>query len=249
LVPVDLGAVPDSLFESELFGHVKGAFTDAHSDRCGKIEATHGGTLFLDEIGNLSLPLQSKLLSVLQNRSITRLGKSEAIPVDIRLVCATNMDLETMVKEGSFRMDLLYMINTIQVALPPLREREGDILLLASWFLQLFSQRYRKPELKLDGSAETVLKNWRWPGNVRELQHSIERAVILTEGKNITAGDFQFNPSTVSPATSFEGSMEEVESRLINYAIQKQNGNLSAVATRLGISRQTLYNKMKKYGL
>jgi len=249
LVPVDLGAVPDSLFESELFGHVKGAFTDAHSDRCGKIEAAHGGTLFLDEIGNLSLPLQSKLLSVLQNRSITRLGKSEAIPVDIRLVCATNMDLETMVKEGSFRMDLLYRINTIQVALPPLREREGDILLLASWFLQLFSQRYRKPELKLDGSAETVLKNWRWPGNVRELQHSIERAVILTEGKNITAGDFQFNPSTVSPATSFEGSMEEVESCLINYAIQKQNGNLSAVATRLGISRQTLYNKMKKYGL
>jgi len=154
-----------------------------------------------------------------------------------------------MVKEGSFRMDLLYRINTIQVELPPLREREGDILLLASWFLQVFSQRYRKPGLTIDSSAETALKSWRWPGNVRELQHSIERAVILAEGTNITAGDFQFNPNTVSPATSFEGSMDEVEARLISYAIQKQNGNLSAVASRLGISRQTLYNKMKKYGL
>lgn len=249
LVPVDLGAVPDSLFESELFGHVKGAFTDAQTDRCGKVEAAHGGTLFFDEIGNLSLSLQSKLLSVLQNRNITRLGSSETIPIDIRLVCATNMDLETMVKEGSFRMDLLYRINTIQVELPPLREREGDILLLASWFLQVFSQRYRKPGLTIDSSAETALKSWRWPGNVRELQHSIERAVILAEGTNISAGDFQFNPNTVSPATSFEGSMDEVEARLISYAIQKQNGNLSAVASRLGISRQTLYNKMKKYGL
>ena len=249
LVPVDLGAVPDSLFESELFGHVKGAFTDAQTDRCGKVEAAHGGTLFFDEIGNLSLPFQSKLLSVLQNRSITRLGSSETIPIDIRLVCATNMDLDAMVKEGSFRMDLLYRINTIQVELPPLREREGDILLLASWFLQLFSQRYRKAGMKMDESAETALKNWRWPGNVRELQHCIERAVILAEGKSITAGDFQFNPGSVSPATSFEGSMDEVESRLISYAIQKQNGNLSAVASRLGISRQTLYNKMKKYGL
>ncbi len=249
MVPVDLGAVPDTLFESELFGHVKGAFTDAQVDRCGKVEAAHGGTLFFDEIGNLSLPLQSKLLSVLQNRSITRLGSSEQVPVDIRLICATNMNLNTMVEEGSFRMDLLYRINTIQLELPPLRDREGDVLLLATWFLQLFSQRYRKPGLRLDAGAQHVLNNWRWPGNVRELQHSIERAVILSEGKNITATDFQFNPASVSPAALLEGSLDEVEARLISYAIEKQKGNMSAVASRLGISRQTLYNKMKRYGL
>ena len=249
MVPIDLGAVPDTLFESELFGHVKGAFTDARADRCGKIEAAHGGTLFFDEIGNLSLPLQAKLLSVLQNRSISRLGSSEVIPIDIRLVCASNMDLNAMVEDGSFRMDLLYRINTIQLELPPLRDREGDVLLLASWFLQLFSQRYRKTGMKLDAGAERALRNWKWPGNVRELQHSMERAVILAEEKTITATSFQFNPATVSPATSLEGSLEEVESRLISYAIEKQKGNMSAVASRLGISRQTLYNKMKKYGL
>lgn len=249
MVAVDLGAVPDTLFESELFGHVKGAFTDAHADRCGKIEAANGGTLFFDEIGNLSLPLQAKLLSILQNRSITRLGGSGPVQVDIRLICATNMDLQAMVEEGSFRMDLLYRINTIQLEIPPLRDREGDVLLLASWFLQLFSQRYRKAGLELDAGAEKALKNWKWPGNVRELQHSIERAVILAEDKTISAADFNFNPATVSPATSLEGSLDEVEARLITYAIEKQNGNLSAVASRLGISRQTLYNKMKKYGL
>jgi len=249
MVQVDLGAVPDTLFESELFGHVKGAFTDAGKDRCGKVEAAHGGSLFFDEIGNLSLPLQAKLLAVLQNRSITRLGSSEQVAVDIRLICATNMDLETMVEEGSFRRDLLYRINTINLELPPLREREGDVLLLASWFLQLFSQRYRKPGLKLNADAESALKRWKWPGNVRELQHSIERAVILAEGKNLTAADFQFNSASVSHATSLEGSLDEVEARLITYAIEKQRGNLSAVAARLGISRQTLYNKMKKYGL
>lgn len=249
MVPVDLGAVPDTLFESELFGHVKGAFTDAQADRCGKVEAAHGGTLFFDEIGNLSLALQAKLLSVLENRSISRLGSSETRPVDIRLVCATNMDLNAMVEEGSFRMDLLYRINTIELELPPLRERDGDVLLLASWFLELFSQRYRKPGLKLDAGAEKVLKRWKWPGNVRELQHSIERAVILADKKIISAADFLFNPKTVSTATSLEGSLDEVEARLITFAIEKEGGNLSAVAARLGISRQTLYNKMKKYGI
>lgn len=249
LVPVDLGAVPDTLFESELFGHVKGAFTDARTDRCGKVEAAHGGSLFFDEIGNLSLPLQAKLLSILENRSISRLGSTETRPVDIRLICASNMDLNVMVDEGSFRMDLLYRINTIELELPPLRERDGDVLLLASWFLELFSQRYRKAGLKLDARAEKALKSWKWPGNVRELQHSIERAVILTEGKTISAGDFIFNSSGTSPATSLEGSLDEVEARLISYAIEKEGGNLSAVASRLGISRQTLYNKMKKYGI
>ncbi len=154
-----------------------------------------------------------------------------------------------MVEEGSFRMDLLYRINTIELELPPLRDRDGDVLLLASWFLELFSQRYRKPGLKLDAGAEKSLKRWKWPGNVRELQHSIERAVILADKNIITAADFLFNPTTVSPATSLEGSLDEVEARLITYAIEKEKSNLSAVASRLGISRQTLYNKMKKYGI
>jgi transcriptional regulator with PAS, ATPase and Fis domain len=249
MVSVDLGAVPDTLFESELFGHVKGAFTDAHSDRCGKIETAQGGTLFFDEIGNLSLPLQSKLLGVLQNRSITRLGSTAPIPVDIRLICATNMDLEALVKEGSFRMDLLYRINTIRVELPPLRERGEDILLLAAWFLHEFSIRYNKPGLKMDARAEAALKKWSWPGNVRELRHSMERAVILAEKKVIGCESFQFTAAASASAPSFEGSLDEVETRLIGYALRKNSGNMSAVALQLGISRQTLYNKMKKYGL
>ncbi|MEN8229985.1 MAG: sigma-54 dependent transcriptional regulator [Bacteroidota bacterium] len=249
MVRVDLGAVPESLFESELFGHVKGAFTGADSDRCGKIETAHRGTLFFDEIGNLSLPLQSKLLSVLQNRSISRLGSTEEITVDVRLVCATNMNLEAMVEDGSFRMDLFYRINTIGMEIPPLRERGNDLLLLASWFLQEFSNRYNKPGLKLDGTAESALKQWSWPGNVRELRHSMERAVILADDKLIKGEGFQFSPAAASLSSSFDGSLEEVESRLIAYAIRKNSGNMSAVALQLGISRQTLYNKIRKYGL
>jgi len=249
MVTVDLGAVSESLFESELFGHEKGAFTDAHTDRCGKIEAAHRGTLFFDEIGNLSLPLQAKLLSVLQNRTINRVGSSQPVPVDIRILCATNMDLKTMVEEGAFRMDLLYRINTIQIEIPPLRARGGDTLLLAEWFLQLFSMRYRKPGLRLDQSAETALKNWSWPGNVRELQHSMERAVILSEKKIISAEEFSFNPATAPPDARFDGSLEELEAQLISHAIGKHKGNMSAVAQQLGISRQTLYNKIKKYGI
>jgi transcriptional regulator with PAS, ATPase and Fis domain len=249
MVTVDLGAVPDTLFESELFGHVKGAFTDAKNERIGKIESAHRGTLFFDEIGNLSLPLQSKLLSVLQNRTITRLGDSKEIAVDIRLLCATNMNLEAMVEDGSFRMDLLYRINTIRVELPPLRERGEDVLLLAEWFLHTFSNRYRKPGLRLDVSAESALRKWSWPGNVRELQHSIERAVILAEGKILSADSFQFTAAASLSTPSFDGSLHEVESRLITYALKKNQGNMSAVAGQLGISRQTLYNKIKKYGL
>ena len=249
MVSIDLGAVPDTLFESELFGHVKGAYTDAHTDRIGKIETAHRGTLFFDEIGNLSLPLQAKLLSVLQNRTITRLGSTEVIPVDIRLVCATNMNLEAMVEEGSFRMDLLYRINTIRVELPPLREREEDVLLLAAYYLNIFSTRYNKPGLKMDRSAEVALKKWSWPGNVRELQHSMERAVILAEGKTITGDSFQFASAASHTSASFDGSLDEVEARLIAYALKKNGGNMSAVASQLGISRQTLYNKIKKYGL
>lgn len=249
MLTVDLGAVPETLFESELFGHVKGAFTDAKTERIGKIESANKGTLFFDEIGNLSLPLQAKLLSVMQNRTITRLGELREIAVDIRLLCATNMNLEAMVEEGSFRMDLLYRINTIRVELPPLRERGDDVLLLAEWFLHTFSNRYRKPGLKLDGSAESALISWSWPGNVRELQHSIERAVILAEGKVLTADSFQFSAAASSLTASFDGSLHEVESRLIGHALKKNRGNMSAAAAQLGISRQTLYNKIKKYGI
>ncbi|TFH22000.1 MAG: sigma-54-dependent Fis family transcriptional regulator [Bacteroidia bacterium] len=249
MVTVDLGAVPDSLFESELFGHVKGAFTDARSDRIGKIEAAQKGTLFFDEIGNLSMAMQAKLLSVLENRTITRLGDARVIPVDIRLICATNMDLDAMVEEGSFRIDLLYRINTIQVELPPLRERTDDVLLLAAWFLQLYSKRYNKPGLQMDPMAERALKQWSWPGNVRELQHSMERAVILAGRKLLSEEDFRLNAATASQSASFDGSLEEVESRLIRYTMKKNGGNISAVSSQLGISRQTLYNKMKKYGL
>ena len=249
MITVDLGAVPDSLFESELFGHVKGAYTDAQSDRTGKIESAHGGTLFFDEIGNLNLPLQAKLLSVLQNRTISRLGDNREVPVDIRLICATNMNLEAMVEEGSFRMDLLYRINTIRVELPPLRERGDDVLLLAEWFLHTFSSRYQKPGLRLDDSAKSALKRWSWPGNVRELQHSIERAVILAEGKNLSGDSFQFATASAPSTLTFDGSLEEVETRLISYAIKKNGGNMSAAAAQLGISRQTLYNKIKKNGL
>ena len=249
MVSIDLGAVPDTLFESELFGHVKGAFTDAHSDRIGKIETAHRGTLFFDEIGNLSLPLQAKLLHVLQNRTITRLGSTEVIPVDIRLLCATNMDLEAMVEDGSFRMDLLYRINTIGLEVPPLRERGEDILLLAGYFLHNFSQRYNKAGLQMDEGAEEALNSWPWPGNVRELQHSMERAVILADGKTISRESFQFSRAATAISNSLDGSLEEVEARLIAYAMEKNRGNMSAVALQLGISRQTLYNKIRKYGL
>lgn len=249
MVTVDLGAVPDTLFESELFGHVKGAFTDARADRTGKIEAAHKGTLFFDEVGNLSLAMQAKLLNVLESRTLSRLGDTRIVPVDVRLICATNMDLNAMVEEGSFRMDLLYRINTIQVELPPLRDRADDVLLLASWFLQLYSGRYNKPGLYMDASAENALKQWSWPGNVRELQHAMERAVILAEGRLINGESFRFNAAASSQAASFDGTLEEVESQLIRHAMNKHGGNISAVATQLGISRQTLYNKMKKYGL
>jgi len=249
MVSVDLGAVPDTLFESELFGHVKGAFTDARSDRIGKIEAAQGGTLFFDEIGNLSLAMQAKLLNVLENRAFTRLGDVAVIPADVRLICATNMDVNAMVEEGSFRMDLLYRINTIQVELPPLRERDNDVLLLAEWFLQLYANRYNKPDLRMDASAENALKQWSWPGNVRELRHSMERAVILAEGKRIQKDSFRFQQSTASHKASFDGSLEELESRFIGYTLKKYGGNISAVASQLNVSRQTLYNKMKKYGL
>ncbi len=249
LVSVDMGAVTESLFESELFGHVKGSFTDAKSDRAGKFEAADGGTLFLDEIGNLSYPLQAKLLTALQSRRIVRVGSNTPVPVDIRLVSATNRDLHRMVREGLFREDLLYRIKTIQIEVPPLRERHEDIAPLSRFFLDRFSKKYGKPPMELSSKALAKLQRYRWPGNVRELEHAVEKAVILAEGPVLEPSDFYFNPAEEQAQTFEAISLDEMERLLIAKSLEKHDRNLSAVASTLGISRPTLYNKMKKYGL
>ncbi|MPQ45564.1 response regulator [Marinifilum sp. N1E240] len=249
MVSVDMGSIAESLFESELFGHKKGAFTDAHSDRMGKIEAANRGTLFLDEIGNLTMPMQAKLLSVLQNRILTRVGDNSIQEVDLRLVCATNSNLQQMVNEGRFREDLLYRINTIQIELPPLRERVEDIEELANFFILKYADKYNKNQLKISANGISKLKGYHWPGNVRELQHAIEKAVILSENHVLNGSDFIFKTDEISGVNRFDGTLEEMERKLIGAAIEKQAGNLSAVSNQLGISRQTLYNKIKKYDL
>ncbi|HNW51056.1 MAG TPA: sigma-54 dependent transcriptional regulator [Prolixibacteraceae bacterium] len=249
MVTVDLGAVTETLFESELFGHKKGAFTDAQTDRTGKIETASGGTLFLDEIGNLSLPLQAKLLSALQNRTITRVGENRPIPVDIRLICATNCDLTQLVSEGKFREDLLYRINTIHVEIPPLRERKKDIEELTDYFLKRYSKKYNREGLKISNEAFTKLVAYRWPGNVRELQHAIEKAVILSDQDTLLPSDFIFKNELQNDVSQMNGTLDDMEQALIRNAIDQCDGNMSAVASRLGITRQTLYNKIKKYGL
>ena len=251
MVAVDAGAITETLFESELFGHVKGAFTDAHTDHVGKFEQADGGTLFLDEIGNIPLHLQAKLLRVIQNRSVVRVGGSQAIPVNIRLICATNMDLEQLVREGRFREDLYYRINTVHIALPALRERREDIAPLAQLFLERFAEKYHRPLTGLDESAKAMLESGRWSGNIRELQNCIEKAVILSEGTTLTAKDIQLEQ--VKAGTSSAGTLKEVsdaeEERLVREAVLRSNGNISAAAKALGVSRPTLYAKMKKYGL
>lgn len=247
MISVDMGAITETLFESELFGHVKGAFTDAREDRVGKFEAANKGTLFLDEIGNLSYALQSKLLATLQSRKVIRVGSNKPIDVDIRLICATNSDLSRMVKEGTFREDLLYRINTIHVEVPPLRERGNDILLLAEAFLRDYGRKYRKPDLSFSGETRQRLLGYSWPGNVRELQHTVEKAVIMCDRQVLTPEDFLFKsePSEMAPLET----LEDMEREMIRKALERHEGNLSAVASRLGITRQTLYNKMKKFNL
>ena len=251
MVAVDAGAITETLFESELFGHVKGAFTDAHTDHVGKFEQADGGTLFLDEIGNIPLHLQAKLLRVIQNRSVVRVGGSQAIPVNIRLICATNMDLEQLVREGRFREDLYYRINTVHIALPPLRERREDIVPLAEHFIGQFAEKYHRPLTGLDDSAKAVLESGRWSGNIRELQNCIEKAVILSDGTTLTAKDIQLEQ--VKAGASASGTLKEVsdaeEEIMVREAVLRSNGNISAAAKMLGISRPTLYAKMKKYGL
>ena len=248
MVAVDMGAITESLFESELFGHVKGSFTDAHADRIGKFEAANRSTLFLDEIGNLPYHLQAKLLTAIQRRSIVRVGSNEPLPINIRLICATNRNLQEMVDRDEFREDLLYRINTIHVEIPPLRERKEDIVPLAERFITRFCKQYDKALISLSPSAKEKLTAHPWYGNIRELEHAIEKAVIINDGALIPAELFQLSRRTEVPDTA-ASTLEEMEMRMIQKALEKCNGNLSAVATQLGITRQTLYNKMKKFGL
>ena len=250
MVTVDMGAVAETLFESELFGHKKGAFTDAHADRPGKFEAADGGTIFLDEIGNLPYHLQAKLLTVLQSRSVVRVGSNEPIPVDVRLICATNANLDERVAQGKFREDLLYRINTIHLEIPPLRERKEDIIPLAELFIERFAKQYDKGPLALSEGAKQKLKEHPWYGNIRELEHAIEKVVIICDGATISDAVFHFPKKSLSPTRDSEAeTLEDMELVMIRKAIDKHEGNLSAVASQLGITRQTLYNKMKKYGL
>lgn len=252
MVCVDAGALTETLFESELFGHVKGAFTDAHSDHKGKFEQADGGTLFLDEIGNIPLHLQAKLLRALQNRTITRVGDTKAIPVDIRLICATNKDLEKMVREGEFREDLYYRINTMHLHLPALRERTDEILPLAEMFIEKYAVRYRRTVTGMTSDAIEKLVSHRWSGNIRELQNCIEKAVILSDSEKLTDIDIQFVPShEVNENADMKGedSLEMVEEKAIRAAMNRFGGNLSMVAKSLEISRPTLYAKLKKYNI
>ena len=249
MVAVDAGAITETLFESELFGHVKGAFTDAHTDHMGKFEQADGGTLFLDEIGNIPLHLQAKLLRAIQSRSVVRVGGSEAIPVNIRLICATNMDLDSLVREGRFREDLYYRINTVHIALPPLRERKEDITPLATLFLERFARKYHRSLTGLSDDAIDALKEYRWSGNIRELQNCIEKAVILSDGTILTEKDLQLERSGRPAVTTIRAVSESEEERLIRDAMDRTGGNISAAAKMLGVSRPTLYSKLKKYGL
>ena len=249
MVTVDMGAISESLFESELFGHERGSFTDAYESRPGKFEAASGSSLFMDEIGNLPLAMQAKLLTVLQNRKITRIGSNKVIPVDIRLLSATNKNIQDMVDSGTFREDLLYRLNTIHLEIPPLRERREDIHLLIDYFMQRYAAKYEKKEIFLHEHALEKLCSYHWPGNIRELQHTIEKAVILCEGDVIRSKDI-FVKQTWSPQFSTTvPNLEEVERQAIETAIRQNDGNLTATAEQLGISRQTLYNKIKRFKL
>ena len=252
-VNVDLGAIPESLFESELFGHKKGAFTDAREDRAGRFEAAQNGTLFLDEIGNLSLPMQAKLLATLQNREIVRVGSNQLIPVDIRLICATNMPLYEMIREKTFRQDLLYRINTVEIQLPPLRARDGDIALLSGHFLKIYAKKYQKPKLELHPAAQQKLEQYPWPGNIRELRHAMERAVILSEQNMLTPGDFLLHPDFHQSPDFFQNeetlNLEDMEKKLIQRAMTKHQGNISKASDELGLTRAALYRRLEKHGI
>lgn len=250
-INVDMGSISESLFESELFGYVKGAFTDAKEDRAGRFEVANGGTLFLDEIGNIPLTLQSKLLTVLQSRKVTRVGSMTSKSVNIRLVCATNQSLKEMVGSGDFRQDLLFRINTIEVHLPPLRDRKEDIGLLLQHFNKLYCSKYKKEAKTIEPATLKKLESYAWPGNVRELQHAVERAVIMSDGKVLQPGDFLLAREQ-DPAESVmveDYNLEEVEKMVLRKALKKHNGNISKAAEELGLTRASLYRRLEKYGL
>jgi DNA-binding NtrC family response regulator len=249
---VDLGAIPDTLFESELFGHVKGAFTDAAKDRIGRFQAASAGSLFLDEIGNLPLHLQSKLLNALEQRQVTPVGSDRAMPIDVRLICATNRQLREMVAEGTFREDLLYRINTVELPLPALREREGDVPVLLEHFTDIYARKYGKARKRYSAGALKRLQAYSWPGNVRELRHAVERAVIMSEGGVLEGGDFlAHTPPAAVAVTETTGSLrlEDVERQAISSALEQHRGNISRAARALGITRTALYRRMEKHGL
>ena len=248
MVCVDAGAITETLFESELFGHVKGAFTDAHADHVGRFEQADGGTLFLDEIGNIPLHLQAKLLRVLQNRTITRVGSEKQIPVDIRLICATNMDLEKMVADGRFREDLYYRINTMHISIPALREHPEDVLPLAKRFIAMYSEKYRRNALDISEDAASLLTSHVWSGNIRELQNTIEKAVILLDGSVLRAEDLSLERKVTVEAVPRQ-TLDEAEAQTIRNTMARCGGNLTLVAKELGISRPTLYSKLKKYNI
>jgi DNA-binding NtrC family response regulator len=253
-VTADLGALSQSLFESELFGHVEGAFTGAESDRAGRFETADGGTLFLDEIGNIPMELQKKLLTVLQRREVTRVGDVEARPVDIRLVCATNQPIYDMVDEGDFRQDLLFRVNTVEIELPPLRERGDDVLLLARHFLREYAEKYSTDTEGFTEEARAALFRYHWPGNVRELKHTVERAVILSDAACIEPGDLRFSaPAPDSSSETDENldtlNLNDLEQAAVRQALSKHGGNVSKAADELGISRRALYRRIEKYGL
>jgi transcriptional regulator with PAS, ATPase and Fis domain len=246
MVTVDMGTITETLFESELFGHVKGAFTDAKQDRVGKFQLADRGTLFLDEIGNLPLALQSKLLTVLQNRTIVPVGANKPVPIDIRLLTATNCSIENMVRDKTFREDLMYRLNTIHIHVPPLRERGEDIEWLAVHFLKLYEKRYHKKNLKLNAAAVRKLSRYPWPGNVRELQHTMEKTVILSVNEILRPEDFDFRNTSTGLDETIE-TLEQMEQKLIKAALDKYHDNLTLAAKQLGVSRQTLYNKLKRH--
>jgi two-component system response regulator HydG len=251
-VKVDVGALTDSLFESELFGHKKGAFTDAREDRAGRFEAANGGTLFLDEIANISLHQQAKLLSVLQNRQVMRLGDNRAAPIDIRLVCATNVPLQELANESRFRKDLIYRINTVEIMVPPLRKRGNDIILLANFFSKFYCTKYLKPCLQLHQSAIDKMLHYNYPGNVRELQYTIERAVIMAEDDVLSANDIIFSPIESSRPSNDEPdelNLSLIEKNTILRVIEKHNGNISKAAKELGLTRTALYRRLSKYDI
>ena len=251
-IGVDMGAITETLFESELFGHKKGSFTDAKEDRTGRFEIAQGGSLFLDEIGNLSLPLQAKLLTALQRREITRIGSNKPVPIDIRLICATNMPIYDMVKDGHFRQDLLYRVNTVELHIPPLRERAEDIPILTEHFIDLYCKKYRKPLKNIPVTTMKKLQKYKWPGNVRELQHAIERAIIMSESSSLSPEDFfflsQVNDQDDPPEQNIL-DLDEVEKNTILKAINKHNGNISKAAKELGLTRASLYRRLEKHGL